>query len=66
MLTPETALQKIKQLSPEQQKQVFQLIESLEKQREETEDFFAIAGIWENREVTAETLRQKAWKEENK
>ena len=31
MLTPETALQKIKQLSPEQQKQVFQLIETLEK-----------------------------------
>ncbi|MEM8831636.1 MAG: DUF2281 domain-containing protein [Cyanobacteria bacterium P01_G01_bin.19] len=66
MLTPETALQKIKQLSPEQQKQVFRLIETLEKQREETEDFFEIAGIWENREVTAETLRQKAWKEENK
>lgn len=75
MLTPEKALQKIKQLSPEQQKKVFQLIETFEKQREETEDFFAvtqwlgkaeIAGIWETREITAETLRQKAWKEQNK
>ncbi|BAZ43401.1 hypothetical protein NIES4102_04010 [Chondrocystis sp. NIES-4102] len=66
MLTPETALQKLKQLSSEQQQQVFQLIEALEKKREESEDFFAIAGIWENREVTAETIRQKAWQEENK
>ncbi|MEL6441873.1 MAG: DUF2281 domain-containing protein [Cyanobacteria bacterium J06621_8] len=66
MLTPETALQKIKQLSPEQQKQVFQLIETLEKQREETEDFLAIAGIWKNRDITAETLRKKAWKEQEK
>ncbi|MEO1672990.1 MAG: DUF2281 domain-containing protein [Cyanobacteria bacterium J06631_2] len=66
MLTPETALQRLKQLSPEQQKQVFQLIESLDKKEEESEDFFAIAGIWSDREITAETLRQEAWKEQNK
>ena len=66
MLTLEMAIDKIRQLPPEQQEQVFQLIESLDKKEEESEDFFAIAGIWENREVTAETLRQKAWKEENK
>ncbi len=48
MLTPETALQKIKQLSPEQQKQVFQLIETLEKKAnnpDETPTEEAIAGI---------------------
>lgn len=63
MSTLEMAIQKIKKLSPEQQQQVFQLVETLEKQTEETEDFFAIAGIWENRKITSETLRQKAWKE---
>ena len=62
MSTLEMAIQKIKKLSPEQQQQVFQLVETLEKQTEETEDFFAIAGIWENREITSETLRQEAWK----
>ena len=65
MLTPETALQKIKQLSPEQQKQIFELIESFDNQQEEAEDFFAIAGIWKNRGITAKTLRQEAWKEQN-
>ena len=64
MLTPETALQKIKQLSQEQQKQVFELIETFEKQQEEAE-FFAITGIWKDRDITAKTLRQEAWKEQN-
>ena len=48
MITPEIALQKIKQLSPEQQKQVFQLIENLEKQADdpnETSTEEAIEGI---------------------
>ena len=65
MLTPETALQKIKQLSSEQQKQVFELIESFDKQQEEAEDFFEIAGIWKDRDITTKTLRQEAWKEQN-
>ena len=65
MLTLEMAIAKIRQLPPEEQKQVFQLVESLDKKGEESEDFFAIAGIWENREITAETLRQEAWKEQN-
>ena len=60
MLTPETVLQKIKQLSLEQQKQIFELIESFDKQQEETEDFFAIAGIWKDRDITTKTLRQEA------
>lgn len=66
MSTLEMVIQKIKKLSPEQQQQVFQLVETLEKQTEETEDFFAIAGIWENREITSETLRQEAWKKQDK
>ena len=66
MLTLEMAIDKIRQLPPEKQQQVFQLVESLDKKGEESEDFFAIAGIWSNREITAETLRKEAWKEQNK
>ncbi|MEN9566835.1 MAG: hypothetical protein RLZZ69_2031 [Cyanobacteriota bacterium] len=66
MLTLEMAIDKIRQLPPEKQEQVFQFVESLDHKGEESEDFFAIAGIWENREITAETLRQEAWKEQNK
>jgi hypothetical protein len=66
MLTLEMAIAKIRQLPPEKQEQVFQFVESLDRQAEESEDFFAIAGIWENREITAETLRIEAWKEQNK
>ncbi|MEN9519899.1 MAG: hypothetical protein RLZZ381_2487 [Cyanobacteriota bacterium] len=63
MLTLEMAIDKIRQLPPEKQEQVFQFVESLDHKGEESEDFLAIAGIWENREITAETLRQEAWKE---
>jgi hypothetical protein len=59
MLTLEMAIAKIRQLPPEKQEQVFQFVESLDRQAEESEDFFAIAGIWENREITAETLDGK-------
>lgn len=63
MLTLEMAIDKIRQLPPEKQKQVFQLVESLDKKTEESENFFEIAGIWENREINAKTIRQEAWKE---
>ncbi len=29
--------------------------------REEAADFFALAGLWQDREVTLESIRQKAW-----
>ena len=64
MLTLEMAIAKLRQLPPEKQQQFLQLIEALEEKPEESEDFFAIAGIWSNREITAETLRQEAWKEQ--
>ncbi|MEM9273759.1 MAG: DUF2281 domain-containing protein [Cyanobacteria bacterium P01_F01_bin.143] len=64
MLNLEKAISKIRQLPLEKQQQVVQFVESLEKKEEESEDFFAIAGIWENRKITAETLRQQAWKEQ--
>jgi hypothetical protein len=30
---------------------------------EKTEDFFSLAGLWENRDITAKSIRQKAWPE---
>jgi hypothetical protein len=29
-------------------------------------DFFALAGLWENRNVTTESIRQEAWREDVK
>lgn len=29
--------------------------------REEPLDFFSLAGLWQDRDVTLETLRQKTW-----
>ena len=40
MLTLESAIEKIQQLPPEQQKQVFELIEDLEKQTQNQEKTF--------------------------
>jgi hypothetical protein len=28
------------------------------------QDFFSLAGMWENRNVTTESIRQKAWRED--
>jgi hypothetical protein len=28
---------------------------------EETEDFFALAGLWEGRDISQESIRQQAW-----
>ncbi|WP_353932796.1 hypothetical protein WJM97_09480 [Okeanomitos corallinicola TIOX110] len=30
------------------------------------QDFFALAGMWENRNITTESIRQQAWRTENK
>lgn len=68
----EIAIQKVQQLSPEQQNQVIEFIELLEFQgdREQKktsadtrkeQDFFELAGLWENKEITIESLRQEAW-----
>jgi len=33
-----------------------------EKQKDKSYDFFKSAGLWENRTITQENLREKAWK----
>jgi hypothetical protein len=39
--------------------------EKLARQENTAEDvdFFAYAGLWANREITVETLRQQAWRQ---
>jgi hypothetical protein len=75
MLTLEMAIQKIQQLRPEQRSQVIQFVEFLDitsNQSATVADspspdaeaaFFELAGIWENKEVTVESLRAEAWRE---
>lgn len=29
------------------------------------QDFFSLAGLWENRHVTTESIRQQAWRNDN-
>jgi len=33
---------------------------------ERKEDFFALAGLWENRNITDKSIRQEAWPEQAK
>ena len=30
------------------------------------QDFFALAGLWENRNITPKSIREAAWREENR
>jgi len=32
-----------------------------ENDAEEAEDFFALAGLWEGRDISLESIRQQAW-----
>jgi hypothetical protein len=74
MLTLEMAIQKIQQFTPEQQNKVIEFIELLEFQGDRPQkkpepeinthpdqDFFELAGLWENKDITTESLRQEAW-----
>jgi len=43
-----------------------EIIEEQTKNSEETEDFFSLAGLWKNRSITTQSIRQAAWPEELK
>ena len=71
----EIAFQKVKQFSPELQNKVIEFIKLLEFQGDRAQkkpnpdthkeqDFFELAGLWENKEITTESLRQEAWNRE--
>ncbi len=83
MLSLEAAIEKIKQLTPEQQQEVFKFVEFIDfkqqretkiennvvfsqtREKQEQENFFSMAGIWENREIDINSLRQEAWRQES-
>jgi len=75
MLTLEMAIQKIQQLPLEQQRKAIAFIEGLEfisnqppknndpeLNSNQEQDFFELAGIWSNQDITTESLRLTAWK----
>ena len=33
---------------------------------DDEQDFFSLAGIWENRNITTESIRQEAWRQGTK
>lgn len=43
-----------------------EIIEEQTKTSEDMEDFFSLAGLWENRSITAQSIRKVAWREELK
>lgn len=75
MLTLEIAIQKIQQLPLEQRNKVIEFVEFLEFQSNQhqkensaqedqsTQDFFELAGIWKDRNITADAIRSQAWGE---
>jgi hypothetical protein len=75
MLTLEMAIQKIQQFSPEQRHKVIEFIEFLDFAANQAitapeaipldaeTAFFELAGIWENKDITIESLRAEAWRE---
>ncbi len=76
MLTLEMAIQTIQKLPKEQRDQAIQFIEFLDfkstppetidsnaQQLDPTQAFFELAGFWENKEITTESLRAEAWGE---
>ena len=74
MLNLEMAIQKIREFTPDQQNQVISFIQLLELKSnqqhknnatainsKQEQDVFESAGIWENKDITTESLRLKAW-----
>jgi hypothetical protein len=41
-----------------------EIIEDKTTLSDNEQDFFALAGLWENRNITPKSIRQAAWREE--
>ena len=41
-------------------------VNSVEVVEDNTQNFFDLAGIWEDRDITTDSIRQEAWRTENK
>jgi len=43
-----------------------EIIEDQTTLSDHEQDFFALAGLWEDRNITPESIREAAWREENR
>jgi hypothetical protein len=43
-----------------------EIIEENPSLADDEQEFFAMAGLWENRTITIDSIRQEAWREEVK
>ncbi|WOB68754.1 hypothetical protein [Microcystis aeruginosa] len=43
-----------------------EIIEDQTTLSDNEQDFFALAGLWEDRDITPKSIRQTAWREENR
>lgn len=43
-----------------------EIIEDQTTLSDNEQDFFALAGLWEDRNITPESIREAAWREENR
>ena len=41
-----------------------ELVEHKPTKSDDEQDFFSLAGLWENRDITTESIRQQAWMED--
>ncbi len=63
MSEEEALLEQWRELTPEKKQKVLEFVENLKSESDNEKDFFALAGLWENRNITTESLRQEAWRE---
>ena len=73
MITLEMAIKKIRQLPPKQRNQAIEFIERLDIQsrqsqpennvesQQDDQSFLQLAGIWKDRDISADALRHNAW-----
>ncbi|MGY6528972.1 MAG: DUF2281 domain-containing protein [Cyanobacterium sp.] len=66
----ELMIKAFRKLPPDKQKELLDFADYLEQKNQELtknreNNFFSLAGIWENREINSEILHNKAWGEEN-
>ncbi len=59
----EELLEQWRELTQEKQQKVLEFVEQLKSESQEEKDFFSLAGLWENRNITIESIRQQAWQE---
>ncbi len=60
----ENIYQRLQKMEKEKLNAVADFLDSLETSSEE-EVFFSMAGLWENRDITIDSIRREAWKKES-